>query len=93
MEIMVNSILVVANDGREELIDVNPDKDLAHIIKSYRKPENRMVCIIEDGTRILRWDRSYASRAKNHWRKVDPDSQLKISTMLVRIRLRIFEFT
>ncbi len=55
MEIMVNSILVVANDGREELIDVNPDKDLAHIIKSYRKPENRMVCIIEDGTRILRW--------------------------------------
>ncbi|EAY5040422.1 pilus assembly protein PilI [Salmonella enterica] len=74
MEIMVNSILVVANDGREELIDVNPDKDLAHIIKSYRKPENRMVCIIADGTRILRWDRSYASRAKNHWRKVDPDS-------------------
>ncbi|HDQ6721552.1 TPA: PilI type IV pilus biogenesis protein [Escherichia coli O146:H21] len=71
---MMVCILVVSNNGREELIDFNPDHDLAHIIKSYRTPENRMVCIIQDGKRILRWDRSYASRAKNHWRKVDPDS-------------------
>lgn len=34
-------ILVVSNNGREELIDFNPDHDLAHIIKSYRTPENR----------------------------------------------------
>ncbi|EFN7723433.1 pilus assembly protein PilI, partial [Escherichia coli] len=33
-----------------------------------------MVCIIQDGNRILRWDRSYASHTKNHWRKAAPDS-------------------
>lgn len=48
-------ILVVSNNGREELIDFNPDHDLAHIIKSYRTPENRMVCIIQDGMYYPGW--------------------------------------
>nr|WP_277886348.1 pilus assembly protein PilI [Escherichia coli] len=55
------------------LIDLSPDNDLAKITKSLRTAENRMVCVIQDNNRILRWDRSYASRAKNHWRKVAPD--------------------
>lgn len=70
---MTIKILVVSNDGHEKLIDLSPDNDLAKITKSLRTAENRMVCVIQDNNRILRWDRSYASRAKNHWRKVAPD--------------------
>lgn len=70
---MTIKILVVSNDGHEKLIDLSPVNDLAKITKSLRTSENRMVCVIQDNNRILRWDRNYASRAKNHWRKVAPD--------------------
>ncbi|HFP2542000.1 TPA: PilI type IV pilus biogenesis protein, partial [Escherichia coli] len=58
--IMTIKILVVSNDGHEKLIDLSPDNDLAKITKSLRTAENRMVCVIQDNNRILRWDRSYA---------------------------------
>lgn len=71
---MAIKILVVSNNGRESLIDFNPDDDLIKVMKSLRTPENRMVCILQNGERIHRWDRSYGSVQKNHWRKVSPDS-------------------
>ncbi|EDC4254098.1 pilus assembly protein PilI [Salmonella enterica subsp. enterica serovar Enteritidis] len=71
---MTVKILVVSNDGRESLIDFNPDDDLVKVVKSLRTPENRMVCIQQNGERLHRWDRSYGSVQKNHWRKVAPDS-------------------
>lgn len=74
-------ILVVSNSGQEIIINLNnptiealSDNDFAKVTKSLRTSKNRMVCIIQDGNRILRWDRSYVSHAKNHWRKVAPDS-------------------
>ncbi|MCU6344970.1 pilus assembly protein PilI [Escherichia coli] len=74
-------ILVVSNSGQERIINLNnptiealSDNDLKKVTKSLRTSKNRMVCIIQDGNRILRWDRSYVSHAKNHWRKVAPDS-------------------
>ena len=74
-------ILVVSNSGQERIINLNnptiealADNDFAKVTKSLRTSKNRMVCIIQDGNRILRWDRSYVSHAKNHWRKVAPDS-------------------
>ena len=77
---MIN-ILVVSNSGQERIINLNnptiealSDNDFAKVTKSLRTSKNRMVCIIQDGNRILRWDRSYVSHAKNHWRKVAPDS-------------------
>ena len=73
-------ILVVSNSGQERIINLNnptiealSDNDFAKVTKSLRTSKNRMVCIIQDGNRILRWDRSYVSHAKNHWRKVAPD--------------------
>ncbi|EPN2370924.1 type IV pilus biogenesis protein PilI [Escherichia coli] len=81
METMMIKILVVSNSGQERIINLNnptiealSDNDFAKITKSLRTSKNRMVCIIQDGNRILRWDRSYVSHAKNHWRKVAPDS-------------------
>lgn len=71
---MTVKILVVSNDGRESLIDFNPDGDLVKVMKSLRTPENRMVCILQNGMRLHRWDRRYDSVQKNHWRKVAPDS-------------------
>lgn len=56
------------------MIELNQDDDLAKVVKSLRAPVNRMVCIIQDGQRLHRWDRSFASVQKNHWRKVAPDS-------------------
>ncbi|EFH6853798.1 pilus assembly protein PilI [Escherichia coli] len=74
-------ILVVSNSGQERIINLNnptiealSDNDLKKVTKSLRTSKNRMVCIIQDGNRILRWDRSYVSHAKNHWWKVTPDS-------------------
>lgn len=74
-------ILVVSNSGQERIINLNnptiealSDNDFAKVTKSLRTSKNRMVCIIQDGNRILRRDRSYVSHAKNHWRKVAPDS-------------------
>ncbi len=74
-------ILVVSNSGQERIINLNnptiealSDNYFAKVTKSLRTSKNRMVCIIQDGNRILRWDRSYVSHAKNHWRKVAPDS-------------------
>ena len=74
-------ILVVSNSGQERIINLNnptiealSDNDFAKVTKSLRTSKNRMVCIIQDGNSILRWDRSYVSHAKNHWRKVAPDS-------------------
>lgn len=74
-------ILVVSNSGQERIINLNnptiealSDNEFAKVTKSLRTSKNRMVCIIQDGNRILRWDRSYVSHAKNHWRKVAPDS-------------------
>ncbi|EFI8347806.1 pilus assembly protein PilI [Escherichia coli] len=78
---MMIKILVVSNTGQERIINLNnptiealSDNDFAKVTKSLRTSKNRMVCIIQDGNRILRWDRSYVSHAKNHWRKVAPDS-------------------
>ncbi|EHM4620415.1 PilI type IV pilus biogenesis protein [Salmonella enterica] len=71
---MTIKILVVSNDGRESLIDFNPDDDLVKVVTSLRTPENRMVCILQNGERLHRWDRSYGSVQKNHWRKVASDS-------------------
>ncbi|EAO8184031.1 pilus assembly protein PilI [Salmonella enterica] len=71
---MVVNILIVSNSGVESLIDFNPDDDLNTLVKSYRTPQNKMVCILQDGKRTHRWDRSYGSVQKNHWRKVAPDS-------------------
>ncbi|KAE9822160.1 pilus assembly protein PilI [Escherichia coli] len=78
---MMIKILVVSNSGQERIINLNnpaiealSDNDFAKVTKSLRTSKNRMICIIQDGNRILRWDRSYASHAKNHWRKVAPDS-------------------
>ncbi|EDF9084585.1 pilus assembly protein PilI [Escherichia coli] len=78
---MMIKILVVSNSGQERIINLNnptiealSDNDFAKVTKSLRTSKNRMVCIIQDGNRILRWDRSYVSHAKNHWRKVAPDS-------------------
>lgn len=71
---MTIKILVVSNHGCESLIEFNPDNDLVKVMKSLRTPENRMVCILQDGKRLHRWDRSYGSVQKNHWRKVAPDS-------------------
>ncbi|EOX5201435.1 pilus assembly protein PilI, partial [Escherichia coli] len=74
---MMIKILVVSNSGQERIINLNnptiealSDNDFAKVTKSLRTSKNRMVCIIQDGNRILRWDRSYVSHAKNHWRKV-----------------------
>lgn len=71
---MTIKILIVSNGGGESLIDFNPDDDLVRVIKSLRIPQNRMVCIIRDGERLHRWDRSFGSVQENHWRKVANDS-------------------
>lgn len=71
---MAVKILIVSNDGRESFIDFNSDDNLNKVTKSLRIQENRMVCILQDGVRISRWDRSYSSIQENHWRKVAPDS-------------------
>lgn len=72
--VMAIKILIVSNDGRESLIDFNTDNDLVKVVKSLRIPQNRIVCIIRDGERLHRWDRSFGSVQKNHWRKVASDS-------------------
>ncbi|HFP5121617.1 TPA: pilus assembly protein PilI [Escherichia coli] len=68
---MMIKILVVSNSGQERIINLNnptiealSDNDFAKVTKSLRTSKNRMVCIIQDGNRILRWDRSYVSHAK-----------------------------
>lgn len=71
---MTVKILVVSNDGSESLIDFYPVNNLIKVMKSLRTPENRMVCILQNGERLHRWDRNYGSVQKNHWRKVAPDS-------------------
>ncbi|EDR9714900.1 pilus assembly protein PilI, partial [Salmonella enterica subsp. diarizonae] len=48
---MVVNILIVSNSGVESLIDFNPDDDLNTLVKSYRTPQNKMVCILQDGKR------------------------------------------
>ncbi|EIO1438450.1 PilI type IV pilus biogenesis protein [Salmonella enterica] len=82
---MTVKILIVSNDGRESLIDFNPDDDFVRVVKSLRTPRNRMVCIIRDGERLYRRDRRYGSIQKNHWRKVAPDS-FEISGSVENIR-------
>lgn len=64
--VMTIKILILSNDGRESLIDFNPDDDFVRVIKSLRIPRNRMVCIIRDGERLHRRDRSFGSIQKNH---------------------------
>lgn len=71
---MTVNILVVSNNGCESLIEFNPDEDLVKVVKLLRTPDNRMVCILQNGERLYRWDRNYGSVQKNHWRKVAPDS-------------------
>ncbi|EHD2125296.1 pilus assembly protein PilI [Salmonella enterica] len=71
---MTIKILIVSNDGRESLIDFNPDDNLVRVVKSLRISQNRMVCIIRDGERLHRRDRSFGSVQENHWRKVANDS-------------------
>ncbi|OIN18677.1 pilus assembly protein PilI [Salmonella enterica subsp. enterica serovar Sarajane] len=71
---MTIKILIVSNDGRESLIDFNPDDNLVRVVKSLRISQNRMVCIILDGERLHRRDRSFGSVQENHWRKVANDS-------------------
>ncbi|ELP6174287.1 pilus assembly protein PilI [Salmonella enterica] len=71
---MTIKILIISNDGCESLVDFNPDDDLVMVVKSLRIPQNRMVCIILDGERLHRWDRSFGSVQENHWRKVAPDT-------------------
>lgn len=83
--VMTIKILIVSNDGRESLIDFNPDDDLVRVVKSLRIPRNRMVCIIRDGERLHRWDRSFGSVQENHWRKVANDS-FEISGPVEHIR-------
>lgn len=72
--VMTIKILIVSNDGRESLIDFNPDDNLVRVVKSLRISQNRMVCIILDGERLHRRDRSFGSVQENHWRKVANDS-------------------
>lgn len=72
--VMTIKILIVSNDGRESLIDFNPDDNLVRVVKSLRISQNRMVCIIRDGERLHRRDRSFGSVQENHWRKVANDS-------------------
>lgn len=55
------------------VLDIEQHMSNKHIGRLHTS-KNRMVCIIQDGNRILRWDRSYVSHAKNHWQKVAPDS-------------------
>ncbi|EHI7918480.1 PilI type IV pilus biogenesis protein [Salmonella enterica] len=69
----MNNILTVSNSGVESLIDFNLDDDLNTLVKSYRTPQNKMVCILQDGRRTHRWDRSFGSVQNNHWRKFSPD--------------------
>lgn len=84
---MTVKIRVVSNDGCEFLTDFNPDDDLVTVVKSLRTPENRMVCILQNGERLHRWDRSYGSVQKNHWRKVAPDG-FEILGSIEHIRAR-----
>lgn len=69
----MNNILTVSNSGVESLIDFNLDDDLNTLVKLYRTPQNKMVCILQDGRRTHRWDRSFGSVQNNHWRKFSPD--------------------
>lgn len=67
-------ILVVSNDGSEQMVDVDREDSLDKVVKLYREPKNRMVCIIQDGERVRRWDRDFCSVKNNQWRKCPPDS-------------------
>lgn len=67
-------ILVVSNDGSEQKVDVGCEDNLDKTVKLYRNPKNRMVCLIQDGERLRRWDRDFCSVKNNHWRKCSPDS-------------------
>ncbi|KFW97739.1 hypothetical protein [Pectobacterium carotovorum] len=82
---MIVEILVVSNDGVESVVEFDLNDDLNTIVKNSRTPKNRMVCILKDGERVLRWDRDYFSRQKNHWKKVDVD---KFETLGSRERIR-----
>ncbi|MHC5195072.1 type IV pilus biogenesis protein PilI [Pseudomonas frederiksbergensis] len=42
------------------------------ISKQLRTTENHMVCVVENGIRTLRWDRTVVIN-QNRWRKVSPD--------------------
>lgn len=61
------------NNGVERYISVDESADIQKEAKKYRTVDNYMVCVIQQGVRILRWDRSHTVN-DNHWRKVYPHS-------------------
>lgn len=69
---MVLKIRTVSVTGQETLTDVKPADNLIAMLKSYRQPQNRMVCLLQDGIQKHRWDRTLFTEQKNHWCKVHP---------------------
>ena len=65
---MIIEILLIANEGTQTVIPFDPDDSLAAKVNACRQPENRTVCIVQDGRRIMRWDRPTAG--SNRWRRV-----------------------
>lgn len=61
-----------SNDGENHTTAATGLDDAKKKAKSYRSSENYMVCITEDGGRVLRWDREPLV-GENSWSAVDPD--------------------
>lgn len=61
-----------SNDGEDHAVEVAGLDDAKKRAKNYRTNENYMVCVMEDGNRILRWDRD-GMIGSNRWRAVDPN--------------------
>lgn len=60
------------NDGQDNTIAAADLADAQTKARSCRTAENYMVCITQDGDRILRWDRAQVV-GDNSWTAVDPD--------------------
>ncbi|MEG0868982.1 MAG: hypothetical protein RSD49_01425 [Hafnia sp.] len=61
-----------SNDGYDSAKAASDMADAMKVAKGLRTPGNHMVCIVQDGVRTLRWDRSRVV-GENRWRKVNPD--------------------
>lgn len=82
MALIIAKIEVFArtNQGGEQAVPASDVAEAIRVAKRLRTPESSMVCIIEDGVRTMRWDRSLIV-GENRWRKVDPGASEKLGAV------------
>jgi hypothetical protein len=64
-------VTVRTNEGADKTVPASDVADAMKTAKKLRTPESYMVCVVQDGVRTMRWDRTTVV-GENQWRKENP---------------------